>query len=119
MRRQSRQHPQRQARRQARRLAAAAVLLAASALPALAADCAPSTSVRYGETAEQIAQRCGINVEKLKAANPGMIDGTTKNGTFIQVPRPDLPSPKITIGGNRGIVVPRAPSPAILQPTGS
>ena len=82
-------------------LMAAAVALVAG--QAGASDCAPRTGVGYGETAQSIAQRCGINVERLQAANPGMISTEPQVGTFVQAPHPAIPTPVPTFGGNRGV----------------
>jgi len=69
------------------------------------ANCRGGTGIRYGETLEGIAQRCGVNVEALKQANPGIQIGPLQNGTTVQVPSPPLPSPMAT-GSGKGIIGP-------------
>ena len=69
------------------------------------AACGGSVGVRSGDTVGSIARDCGINVEKLKQANPGLNERTLRNGTFVTVPRDPLPSPR-AYGGNRGISTP-------------
>lgn len=74
---------------------AAAVLMSAS--PALSA-CPPRIGVAYGDTLSSIASACGISVETLRAANPGLSADTLRAGSIIAVPRPALPSPQLEIG---------------------
>lgn len=74
-------------------------MLAAFLLPATA-ECTGGTSVRFGDTVERIAQRCGVNVETLKQSNPGIGQRDLANGGFVAVPAPALPSPQIPLRGN-------------------
>ena len=74
---------------------AAAAFMATS--PAHAA-CPARIAVAYGDTLGAIATACGISVETLRNANPGLTAETLRAGTFIAVPRPPLPSPQIEIG---------------------
>jgi hypothetical protein len=56
--------------------------------------------VRFGETTEAIARRCGVTPGAIERQNPGLhIDGA-RTGTRINVPLPALPSPQIEIRGN-------------------
>lgn len=84
------------------------VIVSALLLPALSpawAACGGSVGVRSGDTVGSIARDCGINVEQLKQANPGLNERTLRNGTFVMVPGKPLPSPR-AYGGNRGISSP-------------
>ncbi|TKT81309.1 LysM peptidoglycan-binding domain-containing protein [Aquamicrobium sp. LC103] len=84
------------------RLAAGAALC----LPALAYvspaaaqdDCGGKVGVRYGDTVSSIAQACGVNVQTVLQANPGLTADNLKSGTYIIVPPPALPSPMNGIG---------------------
>ena len=70
-------------------LALAAVL----ALPAGAqAACPERVGVAFGDTLASIAQACGVNVEALRQLNPGLTAKTLRQGTFVRVPQPPLPS---------------------------
>ena len=69
------------------------------------ANCRNGTTIRYGETLEGIAQRCGVNIEALKQANPGIQIGPPQNGIAVQVPSPPLPSP-MARGSGKGIIGP-------------
>ena len=65
--------------------------------------CGERRIVRFGETTETIAQRCGVTPGAIERRNPGIhIDGA-RLGTQVNVPRPTLPSPTVRIGGNPAI----------------
>jgi len=70
-----------------------------SAVPAAEAQqrqrCSGGTTMRFGETAEAVARRCGVNVEALRSHNPGMIElnRPSMTGTIVVPPRPALPTP--------------------------
>ena len=88
----------------------ATLCLVAGALSVFAAGSADAqsrscgrTSVRHGETAEAVARRCGVNVEALKALNPGLNGDRPPTGTFVIVPEPALPTTTPRIGGNSAL----------------
>jgi len=62
------------------------------------AACPQRVGVNNGDTLEAIARACGISVERLRGVNPGLNARTLQAGTFINVPRPVLPSPQLPIG---------------------
>jgi LysM repeat protein len=68
-----------------------------SASPAIAA-CPARLGVAYGDTLSAIAAACGISVETLRGANPGLSADNLRAGAIIAVPRPALPSPQLDIG---------------------
>lgn len=67
------------------------------------ATCGSRSGVRFGETLGSIATRCGINVQRLRNANPGLTGRTLQNGVIINTPPPQLPSSPPTFRGNRSI----------------
>ena len=84
-------------------LLAAACLCGAPAAEAQQRQrCDAGTTVRFGEDAEAVAQRCGVNVEALKSHNPGMIDlnRPAMTGVIVVPPRPALPTPVPRPRGN-------------------
>lgn len=84
--------------------------IAAACLPMQAvAGCTGRSQVGFGETAATIAQKCGITVEALERHNPGFDRERPRLGESINIPRPALPSPRLEIQGNRGIVAPAPP----------
>jgi LysM repeat protein len=89
---------------------ASLVILAALAVPSLAqAACDGRVRIGSGETVSSIARKCGVNVETLKRANPGITDNNFQRGTYLNVPPVALPSPSANqprppIG--QGIVIP-------------
>jgi len=72
-------------------------------LPAANAACGSRSGVRFGETLGSIATRCGINVQRLRDANPGLTGRTLQNGVVINTPPPQLPSSTPPFRGNRSI----------------
>lgn len=84
-------------------LALAAGLAAAPAAADGASPCGARTAVRQGESLADVAQRCGVNVETLKQANPGILRQAPGAGTFVVAPPQPLPSPRVG-GGNRSVV---------------
>jgi hypothetical protein len=85
------------------RLLIAVALATALPLSAANAACGSRSGVRFGETLGSIATRCGINVQRLRNANPGLTNRTLQNGTIINTPPPQLPSSSPTFRGNRSI----------------
>jgi LysM repeat protein len=77
----------------------------AMTLPVSAANaaCGSRSGVRFGETLGSIATRCGINVQRLRDANPGLTSRTLQNGVVINTPPPQLPSSPPAFRGNRSI----------------
>jgi hypothetical protein len=77
-------------------VAAVAALLASGG--AAAASCPERLGVAWGDTLSSIAQSCGVTVTSLRRSNPGLSPETLRAGTFINVPRPALPSLRAVIG---------------------
>jgi hypothetical protein len=111
--------------------AARAILLAVLAgfpLSGAQAACPERLAVGVGDTLWGIAQACGISVETLRGANPGLNERSLRPGLFLAVPRPSLPGPQDTIGRPSLRVAPPlvppatitvpapAPPPVILHP---
>lgn len=75
------------------------ILAAAAGLATQAhAACPQRLGISHGDTLSSIANACGISVETLRAANPGLNPRTLQPGTFVVVPRAALPSPQHPIG---------------------
>ncbi len=91
------------------------VLVCLSAGVAQAA-CPERLGVRFGDTLSSIARACGISVETLRNANPGLNARSLRAGAFIVVPRPPLPSPQLPIGRPPAGVAPLSTPPAIAVP---
>ena len=85
-----------------------------AAATAAGARCPGQVGVAYGQTLGSIAQSCGTNIEALKQVNPGLNEQTLQNGTFLNVPRPALPTPPVEFRGNQRIVQP-ARRPYIIR----
>lgn len=81
-------------------LRTALITLALLPVAATAANAACPSRVTAGTAAslEAVARVCGVNLEALKAANPGLISNVAQPGTTIFIPRPALPSDRPTIG---------------------
>jgi len=62
------------------------------------ATCPQRLGIDYGDTLESIARACGVSVERLRGVNPGLNAATLQAGTFINIPRPVLPSPQLPVG---------------------
>lgn len=96
-------------------------LLAAAGLATTAAEaaCPARLGVDFGDTLISIARTCGISVETLRAANPGLSANTLRAGMVITVPRPALPSPQQQIGRPSVRIAPQLvpPATAISPPT--
>ena len=83
----------------------------ATALPALllawgavaGERCDDRRIVRFGETTESIAQRCGVTPGAIVRQNPGLHIHGVRTGMRINVPRPALPTPRIEIPGNTAV----------------
>jgi hypothetical protein len=84
-------------------IAALAGLLAAANAVAGEERCEDRRIVRFGETTETIARRCGVTPGAIERQNPGLHIKGAKLGTRINVPRPALPSPRVKIHGNPAI----------------
>lgn len=65
--------------------------------------CEDRRIVRFGETTETIARRCGVTPGAIERQNPGLHIKGAQLGTRIAVPRPPLPSPRVDIRGNAAI----------------
>lgn len=70
------------------------------------AACPQRLNITIGATLETIARSCGISVERLRGVNPGLSATTMQAGTFINIPRPALPSPQLPIGRSAVKVAP-------------
>lgn len=84
------------------------------ALPAAAAQaaCPPRVGVGHGDTLASIARACGISVETLRDANPGINAGRLRPGLVLAIPRPALPSPQLPLGRPSLRVAPSLMPPA-------
>jgi LysM repeat protein len=89
-----------------RLLAAGVALIVLLPAGASAADCGSRVRIGPGETVSSIARRCGVNVQALRAANPGISDRNFQRGTTLNVPRVALPSRSPGAYGNQQIVPP-------------
>ncbi|MEO3998642.1 LysM domain-containing protein [Mesorhizobium sp. CAU 1732] len=77
------------------------------------AACPSRIGIEYGDTLGSIARACGISVETLRQANPGLSPVNLQAGTFIAVPRPALPSRQITIGQPTVPIMPPLVPPSV------
>lgn len=78
-------------------------------------SCGSRVRIGPGETVSSLARRCGINVEALKSANPGVNDKNFQRGTYLKVPNVALPQRSPGAYGNQQIVRPRPPSSGVGQ----
>ena len=76
------------------------------------AACPARVTAGAGDSLQAIARACGVNIEALKAANPGLISNSMQAGTTIIVPRQALPSPTLTIGRPSIQIMPSQVPPA-------
>lgn len=83
------------------------------------AACPERLGVGFGDTLTSIARACGISVETLRAANPGLGDDTLRPGRTVTVPRPALPSPQLPLGRSPLRIAPSTvpPATAVSPPT--
>lgn len=91
-------------------VAGALLILAPSSAEAL---CPERITIERGDTLSSIAASCGLNVDQLRARNPGISAMHLQPGTFLAVPRTG-PTPQLPIGGNIDILpqlVPSEPQP--------
>jgi hypothetical protein len=91
---------------------AAGMLLFITAAPvADAAErrCPSRVQIGFGESAADIARRCGVSPEALDRANPGLSRNGERTGVTVSVPRPTLPSPSIGTISNGFAPVPTPP----------
>lgn len=69
-----------------------AASLLAGTVPAMFADaraqstCGSATVVAAGETLAEVAERCGVSLEALRATNPEFAAGTVEAGAPVEVP---------------------------------
>lgn len=94
-------------------LPAAIALLAALPAPAGAA-CPERMAVAAGATLSGIARACGVDVEALRMANPGLRPDTLRAGTTLVVPPQALPSRPLPIGRQGVAIAPPMVPPAIV-----
>jgi hypothetical protein len=91
---------------------ATGILLCVTAAPVVeAADrrCPSRVQIGFGESAADIARRCGVSPEALDRANPGLGRAGERTGITVTVPRPTLPSPSISTITNGFAPVPTPP----------
>lgn len=88
-------------------LLAALVLITSSPAPAAAqAVCGGFHTVQTGDSLAEIAQRCGVTIPALLAANPGVThDRDLEEGARLRVPRPGArqPSPVEACGASYAV----------------
>lgn len=90
-------------------------LAADSRLPLARGQCPERVQVRFGETAADVARRCGVTPEALDRSNPGLglrleAEGRpTMPGIHVTVPRTPLPSPSAGWLRNGFVPVPTPP----------
>jgi Tfp pilus assembly protein FimV len=100
------------------RLLGAGAIAVAAALalqPAQAqALCGERVGVVFGDTLSAIAARCGVNVETLRQANPGLRGDRIVTGTYLAVPA----ARQATRGQSGGRLIELAP-PAGIAPGAS
>lgn len=93
-----------------------AFLLAGFTFSSAEAACPARLHVGFGDTLASIARTCGINVEALRAVNPGLGAGldadTLRPGMIVAVPRQALPSPQQPVGRPSVRVAPSLTPPA-------
>lgn len=89
-----------------------AALLAGLCATGAQAACPERLAVGFGDTLASIAQACGISVETLRRANPGLLADPLHPGAVVVVPRPALPSPQQPIGRPSVRVAPPLVPPA-------
>lgn len=92
----------------------AVTIAALAGAPALAqAACPDRLTIGFGDSPASIARACGISVETLRQANPGMTANTAlQAGTTVTVPRPALPSQTLRTGRSSIEVMPSIVPPA-------
>lgn len=98
--------------RLALRVLLACLPLAVATMPAQAA-CPPRIAVVQGTSLAAIAQACGISVEALRQANPGLRPDTLQAGTTLAVPRPAFPSAQLPVGQQGIAIMPPLVPPAV------
>lgn len=85
-------------------LVALALIIASSPAPAAAQSaCGGFYTLQTGDSLAEVAQRCGVTIPALLAANPGVThDRDLKEGTRLRVPRPGArqPSPMEACGAS-------------------
>lgn len=85
-------------------LAAIASLPILAATPALA--CPEQVTISRGDTLSAVAAACGINVEALMQANPGLRPNRLQAGMIIDVPSTDAGSRQIPYNRPRVSIAP-------------
>lgn len=99
---------------------AAAVLVLLALLTAPAAMACPGTvTITRGDTLSALAAACGINVETLMQANPGLRPNRLQPGMIVDVPSAPLPSAQLPYNRPHVTVAPpiTSSSPGIQTPT--
>ncbi len=71
--------------------------------------CPERVQLGFGETAAEVARRCGVTPEALDRANPGLDRRNARAGVSVAVPRPALPSPALGVTRNGFVPVPTPP----------
>ena len=77
------------------------------------AACPARVTISYGDTLSSIARACGITVDTLRSANPGLHADSLQAGAAIAVPRPPLPSTQLRVGRPSVQVVPPLVYPSV------
>ena len=94
------------------------VLFTGMMLSGAQAACPERLAVSVGDTLWGIARACGISVETLRGANPGLNERTLRPGLFLAVPRPALPSSQQPVGRpSLRVAPPLVPPATITVPT--
>lgn len=88
-----------------------------TASPALA--CPSQMTITRGDTLSAIAAACGVNVETLMRANPGLRPNMIQPGMIVDVPSASLPSAQLPYNRPQITVAPPISSsgPGIQTPT--
>lgn len=99
-------------------LAFVALLPVLTAAPAMAA-CPQTVTINRGDTLSAVAAACGINVETLVQANPGLRPNRLQPGMIVSVPAEPLPSSQAPYNRPRVTVAPpiATTAPGIQTPT--
>lgn len=97
-------------------IAAIGCLALSTALAEAVSPCPDRIGVGQGETLGSLAERCGVNAEALKQANPGSHIGRPRAGTYVVVPARPLPSPPFS--GRRRPSVTQPSHPALSRDPG-
>lgn len=80
-----------------------------SRMPLAKGRCPERVQIGFGETAADIARRCGVTPEALDRFNPGLGRDGGRTGMTVTVPQPALPSPASGAIRNGFVPVPTPP----------